>query len=190
MIAYLEGHVLSMDDSAVVLKVGGVGYELHCSKNTLEDLSWDSAASLFVYTHVREDALQLFGFKTTLEKQIFLSLIKVNGVGPKSAAQILSGARPEVLLGWIEDSNAKALSALPKVGKKTAEQIILSLKGKLVVAEETAKTSAFRERSQIISALVNLGFRLQDVEKVVDQMEPSTSLDQGIRSGLQALTST
>ncbi len=188
MIAYLEGQVLSVDESSLVLKTGGVGYELHCSKTTLDDVAHGQGLSLLVYTHVREDVIQLFGFASSLEKQIFLSLIKVNGVGPKSAVQILSGARPEVLYGWIEDSNAKALSGLPKVGKKTAEQIILSLKGKLVVAEENERASGFKERSSIISALVNLGFRLNDVEKVVDQMDPKIELDQGIRSGLQALT--
>lgn len=188
MIAYIEGEVLFLEESTAVLKSGGVGYELLCSKNTLEDLALGEFVSLFVHTHVREDAFQLFGFKTSLEKQIFLSLIKVNGVGPKSATQILSGARPEVLFGWIEDSNAKALAGLPKIGKKTAEQIILSLKGKLVLAEETKKDSAFKDRSSIVSALVNLGFRLSEVEKVVDQMDPKTDLDHGIRSGLQALT--
>jgi Holliday junction DNA helicase RuvA len=188
MIAYLEGKVLSIDEQALVLLVGGVGYELSCSRNTLEEFSLGEKAQLFVHTHVREEALQLYGFKSSLEKQIFLSLIKVNGVGPKSAVQILSGARPEMLFGWIEDSDVKALSKLPKIGKKTAEQIILSLKGKLVIAEEGQATSAFKERPQIISALVNLGFRLNDVEKVVDQMDPTIDLDQAIRSGLQALT--
>lgn len=188
MIAYLEGQILGVDDSSVVLKVGGVGYELFCSTNSLEEMEVGSSTNLFVHTHVREDVIQLFGFKSSLEKQIFLSLIKVNGVGPKSAIQILSGARPEAIYGWIEESNAKALSQLPKIGKKTAEQIILSLKGKLVLAEESSSQGTFKERASIVSALVNLGFRLSDVEKVVDQMDPATDLDQGIRSGLQALT--
>lgn len=188
MIAYLEGNVLSLDEFSVVLKVGGVGYELLCSKNTLEELIGGETVAFYIHTHVREDALQLFGFRSSLEKQIFLSLIKVNGVGPKSAIQILSGARPEILYGWIEDSNAKALSQLPKVGKKTAEQIILSLKGKLVIEEKNSPHQKFVERSNIVSALVNLGFRLSEVEPVVDQMDPSTDLDQGIRTGLQALT--
>lgn len=189
MIAFLEGEVLTKDDLTVIVKVGGVGYELLCSKNTLDELASGEQTSLFVYTHVREDALQLFGFKSHLEKQIFLSLNKVNGVGPKSAVQILSGARPEVIFEWIESSNAKALAGLPKIGKKTAEQIILSLKGKLVVAsEDVTQKDFFGERRDIISALVNLGFRLSDVEKVVDQMDPETKLDQGIRTGLQALT--
>jgi Holliday junction DNA helicase RuvA len=189
MIAYLEGKVLSMEDHALILLVGGVGYELICSANTLEAMGVGERVQLFVYTHVREDALQLFGFKSSLEKQIFLSLIKVSGVGPKSAAQILSGARPDVLFQWIEDSDVKALSKLPKVGKKTAEQIVLSLRGKLVLAEDVSGASSFKERPHIVSALVNLGFRLSEVEKVVDQMDPATDLDQGIRSGLQALTS-
>ena len=188
MISYLEGEVLFMEESTLTLKVGGVGYELHASANTMNELCIGQKVQMHVHTHVREDVLQLFGFLTVLEKQIFLSLIKVNGVGPKSASLILSGARPEVIYGWIEDSNAKALAGLPKIGKKTAEQIILSLKGKLVMEEELTAHATFKDRPQIISALVNLGFRLVEVEKVVDQMEPTTDLDQGVRTGLQALT--
>tara|TARA_Y100001935_G_scaffold253279_1_gene259120 strand:- start:5099 stop:5668 length:570 start_codon:yes stop_codon:yes gene_type:complete len=188
VISFLEGEVLFLEDSTLTVKVGGVGYELHASLNTLSDCALGDKVQMHVHTHVREDALQLFGFSSVLEKQIFLSLIKVNGVGPKSAVQILSGARPEMIYGWIEDSNAKALASLPKIGKKTAEQIILSLKGKLVLADLTSGESSFKDRPQIISALVNLGFRLGDVEKVVDQMDPKTDLDQGVRTGLQALT--
>lgn len=187
MIGYIQGRPLRFTSDQVLVLVQGVGYELSCSQSTLDSLSGKAFVELWVYTHVREDALQLFGFASESEKNTFISLLKVNGIGPKSALNILSGAASMQLLNWIEDENVQALSKLPKVGKKTAEQIILTLKGKLVRAE-TAKDSRFTARSQIVSALVNLGFRTPEVEKVVDQMRPDTDLETGLRQGLAALT--
>jgi Holliday junction DNA helicase RuvA len=189
MIGYLQGRPLRFGADHMILLVQGVGYELHCSTQTLQDLDGKSFVELWVHTHVREDALQLFGFSTESERELFLSLLKVNGVGPRSAQAILSGARSNQILQWIEDANAAALSKLPKIGKKTAEQIVLTLQGKLVRAAESAGGQRFVARPQIVSALVNLGFRLGDVEKVVDQMPPDTDLEAGLRQGLTALTS-
>jgi Holliday junction DNA helicase RuvA len=115
-------------------------------------------------------------------------LIKVSGIGPKVALKILSGAPLGTIVQMIEEGNVKGLSQLPKVGKKTAEQIVLELKGKLVLADEQRPRSTFSARSDIISALVNLGFKVQDVEKVVDQMEVSTDFEEGLRKGLSTLT--
>lgn len=188
MIGYLQGRPLRTTSDSLVLLVQGVGYELSCSAQTLQKIDGRSFVELWVYTHVREDALQLFGFATETEKALFLSLLKVNGVGPKSALNMLSGASSEQILDWVETANAGALSKLPKVGKKTAEQIILTLQGKLVRAGE-AGVARFPARSQILSALVNLGFRMGDVESVVDQMSPDIDLENGLRQGLAALTS-
>lgn len=187
MIGYLQGRPLKIENDHMLLLVQGVGYELSCSQSTLADCEGKTFVELWVHTHVREDALQLFGFSTELERKIFHSLLKVNGVGPKSAVTILSGARAERICEWIEESDVKSLSALPKIGKKTAEQIVLTLQGKLVRLGEPAK-SKFPARPQIVSALVNLGFRLGDVEKVVDQFPPETDFSAGIRQGLSALT--
>ncbi len=186
MIGYLQGRPLRFFDEQMILLVQGVGYELNCSRNTLEDLRGKPFVEVWVHTHVREDALQLFGFATELERSLFLSLLKVNGIGPKSAIQILSGARPDQIARWIEDANASALAKLPKIGKKSAEQIILTLQGKLV--RGTGTDAGFVARSQIVSALVNLGFRLGDVERVVDQMPPETDFESGLRQGLASLT--
>jgi Holliday junction DNA helicase RuvA len=145
---------------------------------------------LWVHTHVREDALHLFGFATESEKALFLSLLKVQGIGPKSALNVLSGAPFHQIMSWIEDANVQALSKLPKIGKKTAEQMVLTLQGKLVRpgADGVVGAGRFVARPQLISALVNLGFRLTDVEKVVDGMSPDTDLENGLRQGLGALT--
>jgi len=187
MIGYLQGRPLKIGTDTLILLVQGVGYELHCSQSTLADAEGKSLLELWVHTHVREDALSLFGFSTELEKKIFVSLLKVNGIGPKSAINVLSGARPDKICQWIDEANVKALSSLPKIGKKSAEQIILTLQGSLVRTSEFAN-AGFQARPQIVSALVNLGFRLSDVEKVVDQMGVATEFSDGIRQGLSALT--
>jgi len=186
MIALLRGQLVETSTESAILDVSGVGYELQVSANTLNDISLSSSdVQMFVYTHVREDALQLFGFSKKMEKELFLALIKVNGIGPKMALKILSGASVEHLVQMIEQEDTTALSRLPKVGKKTAEQMILTLKGKLVMEEGVTSTV---QRKDIVSALVHLGFKLNDVEKVVSQMSPQAELEEGVRKGLALLT--
>ncbi|MBX3021942.1 MAG: Holliday junction branch migration protein RuvA [Bdellovibrionales bacterium] len=189
MIGYLQGRPLRFSSDQVILLVQGVGYELHCSAQTLAALEGRAFVEVWVHTHVREDALQLFGFATEIERALFLSLLKVNGIGPKSAVTALSGASTAQIVEWIEAANVSALTKLPKIGKKSAEQIVLTLQGKLVRGADSMVSSRFVARPQIVSALVNLGFRLGDVEKVVDQMSVDTDLEGGLRQGLSALTS-
>ncbi len=189
MIGYLRGEITELQPDYVVLDVQGVGYEIYCSSQTIAQISETAGKglSLWIYTHVREDIIQLFGFQYREEKNLFLSLLKVNGVGPKSALGILSGAPYEKLVDYIESSNAKAISQLPRVGKKTAEQIILSLKGKLVrVASKVADTSGSKQ--QVSSALINLGFKPQLVDDYVKDLPNEISVEDSIRSGLAKLT--
>lgn len=188
MIGFLQGRPMNVEGDTLLLNVHGVGYELSCSQQTLSELEGQEIVEAWVYTHVREDAIHLFGFATPIEKQLFLSLIKVNGVGPKLALNVLSASRLEMLVQMIEEADAKGLAKLPKIGKKTAEQIILSLKGKLVQTDSKPIRSSFPARSEIVSALVHLGFRVNDVEEVVNKMDPKTDLQAGVRSGLAALT--
>jgi holliday junction DNA helicase RuvA len=141
---------------------------------------------VYVHTHVREDQITLFGFSKKAEKELFISLNKVNGVGPKMAQKILSGAPLTHLVEMIDQEDVAGLSRLPKVGKKTAEQIVLTLKGKLHVDFDlTGPTGA---RKDIVSALTNLGFKLNDVEKVVNQFSPDVTMEEGVKRGLAALT--
>lgn len=191
MIGFLDGLVFDVSTDHFILTVNGVGYDVLASTQTLADVHVMIGQNMkvWIYSHVREDAFQLYGFLTKPEKEFFLQLLKVNGVGPKMALSIMSGARLSQIQDWIESSDAKALSSLPKVGKKTAEQIILSLQGKLVRVETKAKGPKLNEtHRQVSSALVNLGFKNQIVDQFIASLDAQTSLEDGVRQGLQKLT--
>lgn len=187
MIGYLRGTLVESSEDSAILDVGGVGYELSCSQNTLD--SWIVGQSIvaYVYTHVREDILQLYGFIDKGEKNLFLSLLKVNGVGPKMAIQILSGCSVSGFYQLIENEDVAGLSRLPKVGKKKAEQMILTLKGKLKFSESEVLISS--NKKTITSALINLGFRANDVEVVVSKFSSDMDVQAGIRTALGQLSS-
>jgi Holliday junction DNA helicase RuvA len=192
MIGYLKGHLVEVGLEAALIDVQGVGYEILASTNTLSDLQslLGQEIIVWIHTHVREDAFQLFGFHSKEEKHLFLSLLKVNGVGPKGALGILSGARVPQIHEMIESGNAKALSTLPKVGKKTAEQIILTLKGKLVIIEKGEKPVKPQSlHPQIVSALLNLGYKPAAVDQFVSTLPKDADLEDSVRRGLQALSS-
>lgn len=185
MIAYLKGKILETQENTLILDVQGVGYEVVASANTMDDLSLDTESALWVHTHVREDAFTLFGFSSKVEKHLFESLIKVNGIGPRLAIQILSGATLEQIVHLIETEDIKGLCQLPKVGKKTAEQMILSLRGKLVVEGATAESH--QSKVELQSALTHLGFRGQDVDKVLAKVEASAPFEDQLRQALSLL---
>lgn len=222
MIGRLKGIVESREGEICLLDVGGVCYELTCSLQTLDVLVVGERTRLEVFTHVREDQLALFGFATSLEKELFLALLSVNGVGPKMAIKILSAAPVSHIARSVEAGDVKALSMLPKVGKKTAEQLIVSLKGKLTpfldayqVGGNFAGASAHASETiplavsaretmlhEIDSALLNLGFRPQEVERVISQLATKyavssqdgvenesgqLTLESGVRFALQTL---
>lgn len=193
MISYLRGKILGIDPETITLDVNGVGYEVAVSAISKEKLAAQERVELFVYTAVREDAITLFGFQSSSEKHLFMTLIKVNGVGPKLAMNILSGAPVERILQMIEAEDVKALTQLPKVGKKTAEQLILSLKGKLPQIESASvKTSNARVgfvgvKSEILSALMNLGFKSPDIEAVVQGLSSEIDFEEGVRKSLASL---
>jgi Holliday junction DNA helicase RuvA len=194
MIGYLKGQIAEVNLETALVICQGVGYEVQASALTLSQLEAGVGKDsvLWIYTHVREDALSLFGFLSKTEKELFLQLLKVNGIGPKMAMNILSGASFERILEMIETEDVKALSKLPKVGKKTAEQMILTLKGKLVLASEKAlgRTAAKpTAQKELTSALVNLGFRPPDVDRVVSNLPHEIDLENGLKAALSALTS-
>jgi holliday junction DNA helicase RuvA len=195
MIGYLHGELVHLDSDHVILLTNGIGYEVSLTPSSISDLQLlgSKPVSLWIYTHVREDAMQLFGFVTRAEKDFFVQLLKVNGIGPKSALTILAGAPLSQIQSWIDAGDAKALSLLPKIGKKTAEQIVLSLKGKLVKIEVAAGAARGKpQRSahlrQVASALVNLGYKPQFVDSFIETLPENSSVEDGIRAGLQKLS--
>lgn len=193
MIGYLRGRVRDVNDDTLLLDVQGVGYEVFCTGRLLDQSRFQMGelTEVWISTHVREDAFNLFGFESRAEKDFFLTLLKVNGVGPKLALNALSGATATEIASLIENEDVKALTKLPKVGKKTAEQMILTLKGKLVSKDVTSgegpAISGLAAR-EVTSALVNLGFRPVDVDKVVSKLAKDISFEEGVRQGLAALT--
>lgn len=190
MISFLSGQIIDNEEGVLTLLCRGVGYEVTCSTNTVSDIEDRKVVQLWIYTHVREDQLHLFGFSSKIEKKLFLSLIKVNGIGPKLAIQVLSGASLDHIIDAIENKNVKALTSLPRVGKKTAEQMILTLKGALVIDKDSNTTSKMPVHShkEILSALTNLGFRGAEIETVISSLPEDIDFEQGVRESLKRLS--
>jgi holliday junction DNA helicase RuvA len=184
MIAYLRGIIHEVDTNTLIVDVSGVGYEVQASKNTIEDMVPGAESALWIHTHVREDAMLLFGFSSKVEKHLFESLIKVNGIGPKLAVQVLSGATLDHIINLIENQDAKGLCQLPKVGKKTAEQMILTLRGKLVVEPSQKKTG---KTSELQSALTHLGFKSTDVDSMIVAIDSNLEFEDQLRQALSLL---
>jgi holliday junction DNA helicase RuvA len=175
VIAHLRGKILEKHPNRIVIDVNGVGYDVFVPLSTfygLGDPGRDLA--LRIHTHVREDALTLYGFATLLEQELFERLIGVSGIGPKVALAVLSGIEPHELTRAIEHADLARLTAIPGVGKKTAERIVLELKDRLPKAPiAAAATSAGAPatavlRDDVLSALVNLGYHRPLAEKAVD----------------------
>src|SRR5690349_5950400 len=173
MIGYLEGTLKQLDATRALVLAGGVGYELHISLSTYYRLEGKPQVALEVYTHVREDALSLYGFASHEEKYAFEKLISISGIGPTLAQKILSGIDPHDLAEAIAGNDARKLSSIPGVGKKTAERICLELRDKIVLPTTAADTAVAPTRlsvdDDVQSALVNLGYRAKDAELAVDK---------------------
>jgi Holliday junction DNA helicase RuvA len=195
VISYIKGVIKEVGEESFLLCVNDVGYEVFATALYLNELEscWGKTIEVWTYTHVREDLLQLYGFSQREERAFFLNLLKINGVGPKSAMHVLGGASLSQIHDMIESEDVKALSKLPKVGKKTAEQMILSLKGKLVRVDQNLndKKSLVPRMSQnlqlVASALTNLGYRPQDVTEILQDFPNEIDLQEGVRRGLQIL---
>jgi holliday junction DNA helicase RuvA len=173
MIAYLRGRLLDKQVNRVVVDVEGVGYEVHVPLSTFYDVGEPGAeVALRVHTHVREDALALFGFLTTLELQLFERLISVNGIGPKLALAVLSGIEPRELIAAIRRGDVARLTGIPGIGKKTAERLGLELKDRLpagLLPETGAQVAGESSlRQDVLSALLNLGYHRPLAERAVD----------------------
>ena len=199
MIAYLSGKLLEKGANTVIVDVGGVGYEVSIPLSTFYELGEvGSDVRLRIYTHVREDAIQLFGFKTNRERELYLQLISVQGVGAKSGITMLSGMSADEIILAIRTDDLARLTTIPGVGRKTAERLVIELRDKVgqLSATSTAaptSTTALRQDSvfeDALSALTNLGYQRNAAEKALKQaVQDGTeiSVQKLLRKSLQVL---
>ena len=174
MIAHLRGRIFAKHPNRIIVDVNGVGYDVAVPLSTFYGLGEPGAeVALRIHTHVREDALLLYGFATVLEQDLFERLIGISGIGPKVALAVLSGIEPKELVRAVERGDVARLTAIPGVGKKTSERMVLELKDRLPRAHLTteapgAAPEAPAMRDDLLSALMNLGYHRPLAEKAVD----------------------
>ena len=198
MIAFLRGRVLDKQPNLLIVDVQGVGYEVHVPLSTYYDIGDPGTdVALRIYTHVREEALLLYGFLTTIEQQLFERLIAISGIGPRLAVAVLSGIEPRDLISAVQRGDIARLTGIPGVGRRTAERIVLELKDRLAQMDVTAGAGepvppapGERLRDDVLSALQNLGYHRPLAEKAVDSMLSSTSspsFEQALKAALREL---
>jgi holliday junction DNA helicase RuvA len=198
MIARLRGTLLEKHPNRLVVDVAGVGYDVQVPLSTFYDLAEPGTEiALRVHTHVREDVIALFGFGTALERELFDRLLGVNGVGPKLALAVLSGIEPLELVKSLRTADVARLSSIPGIGKKTAERMVLELKDKLPGAAATGAGPAAPAdpdaelRTDVLSALVNLGYPRPHAEKAIDAVlrdpQGPRAFDRLLRQALRGL---
>jgi Holliday junction DNA helicase RuvA len=200
MIAFLTGKLLEKHANTVIVDVGGVGYEVTIPLSTFYELGEaGSDVELRIYTHVREDAIQLFGFRTARERDLYLKLISVQGIGAKSGVTMLSGMSADEIVAAIRSNDLGRLTAIPGVGRKTAERLVIELRDKVAELASAVGAAANISSDQLpadlifddaLSALVNLGYQRAAAEralkKVVDE-GTDLSVQKLLRRSLQVL---
>ncbi len=195
MIGWLQGTVRDLRADRATIETGGVGYEVHLPAPALAQLKAGSAAEIFVHTHVREDAIHLFGFLTSSDRELFEALLTVTGVGAKTALGILSSISSDTLISAIQRRNTGVLQTTPGIGKKTAERLVMELYDKLkgfAVSGRVAvsgRPHAGSPEEEIVSALLNLGYRRTEAEAAVARVELQkfNSFDRMLKETLKVL---
>jgi Holliday junction DNA helicase RuvA len=197
MIALLRGSLIEKAANRLIVDVNGVGYEVLVPLSTFYALGdAGGQVTLRTHTHVREDVIALYGFLTRLEQELFERLISINGVGPKLALAVLSGIEPADLIRALRLNDAARLTAIPGVGKKTAERITLELKDRLPASLQAAEPAtppaspADQMRDDLLSALVNLGYQRPLAERALDTVLPGRQdarFEDALRDVLRAL---
>ncbi len=194
MIGYITGKIKSLKPGRVLIETGGLGYLLNISLTTFEKISGKENTELFTHLHVKEDALDLFGFYSEKEKNVFLLLISVNGIGPRLALNMLSGISANELTLAIIEGNISRIVSVPGVGKKTAERIIIELRDKMSVIGETdveGTTIHGGIREDALAALISLGYNKKSAEQTVRKImeeNPAATLEEIIKRSLSNLS--
>ena len=170
MIAYLKGTIIQKTPSQVVVDIGGVGYCAAIPLSTYFKLGEiGDPVELFIYTHLTDNALSLYGFITKDERELFLKLIAISGIGPKLAMNVLSGIEAPDFVDAVKRSDVTRIALVPGIGKKTALRITMELQDKIEKKEKLLAIRGSKEKEDLISSLLNLGFRRKEVERIVDE---------------------
>jgi len=196
MIGYLTGKIISKKPTQVLLDVNGVGYLINISINTFEKLPADNLqVSLYTYLNVQENALTLYGFSALAEKEMFELLISISGIGPKLAQGVLSGIQIGELREAIKSANTSRIIAVPGVGKKTAERLIIELRDKveaISIESDSGSSASYSVTRDAISALTSLGYNAKTAENAVRKAlskNPSSLIEDVVKNALAVLNS-
>ena len=190
MIGSLRGVVLDrIEDSTVLVEVGGVGYLVTVTPRTLAELEPTSSAFLYVHQHVREDAQTLFGFLDRDERRTFESLIDTHGIGPSMAMSILATHSPRALTDIVANGDVASLTLVPGVGKKTAERLLIELKGRLnlPILDGVTTSGASSSVAQVREALVGLGYAHDEIRDTLRELDASLDAERLLRDALNLL---
>ena len=196
MIGYLKGIILSLSQDTALIETGGVGYEVLCSASVMSDLMGKDEGEVYTYLQVREDGISLFGFSSPAEKNMFLKLVSVSGVGPKMGIAVLSGMDINSLAVAIASSDVKKLSTVKGLGKKTAERIILELREKVTASEAPAPSKggapvlpADDGEEDAVVALMSLGFTRAESSRAIERAKSAgaSTIEEIIREALKTM---
>ncbi|SUA58010.1 Holliday junction ATP-dependent DNA helicase RuvA [Oligella ureolytica] len=192
MIGRIRGKLIEKFPPLICVDVNGIGYDVHVPMNDLYDLpALGEEVTLYTHFVVREDVQQLYGFLNNTERQTFRTVIKITGIGPRTGLAILSGISAEQLASAVEEEDLNLLCKIPGIGKKTAERIILELRGKLgaiVPAATSASPSPAMQRQDITNALMALGYSERELQRVLKELDPAIDVTEGIKQALKLLS--
>lgn len=182
MYSYFNGKIEYQNSDSIVIDVNGIGYNIHVPNPFSYELG--NTYKVFVYNHIREDEYSLYGFKTLEEKELFMKLINVKGMGPKVASGIFATGSIKGVVDAINKENLLYLTKFPKIGEKLAKQIVLDLKGKVTTNIEEVEDNLLDE---LISVLENLGYKTNEIKKIVPLVDASKTLEEQVKDSLKLL---
>jgi len=182
MYSYLNGKIEYQTSNGIVIDINGIGYFVYVPNPYSYELG--NVYRVFVYNHIREDEYSLYGFKTLEEKELFMKLINVKGMGPKVASGIFATGSINGIVDAINKENLLYLTKFPKIGEKLAKQIILDLKGKIDIEVDSVEDNNVEE---LISVLENLGYKSSEIKKIISQIDASKTLEEQVKEALKLL---
>ncbi len=188
MIGYLNGSIIIRDDPYIILDVNGVGYKIHATSDILSSIGEPGlSVKIFTYTHVREDALELYGFSKYADLKLFEALINVSGVGPKTAIGIFAIGSTEQIMNAITTADVSFFTGVPRLGTKNAQKIIIELKNKVGGGELDLTNASSASRNEVSSALKTFGFTSTEINEAIRNIDGAKSVEEQIKLALKYL---